>query len=187
MTKILTAPNLILRQVSTPITAQERHLKRVLDQLTQTLSYSDIGVGLAAPQIGINWRILALKLAPDNQVECYLNPKIVKTSTNKSRRSRDQKKDDLEGCLSLPKIYAPVLRYEWVEITYQKFENGALIDKTCRLQQFAARVFQHEYDHLDGILFLDKALAENAPLYYEKNGDLETITSAQLKEILPNF
>ncbi|MDO5561716.1 MAG: peptide deformylase [bacterium] len=187
MMKIITAPNVVLRQVSTPVNTQERHLQRLLDQLQQTLSHSDIGVGLAAPQIGVNLRVLALKLTPANQVVCYLNPQITQTSTDKTLRSREQKKDDLEGCLSLPKIYAPVPRYEWINVTYQQLENGKLVDKSERFSQFAARVFQHEYDHLDGILFLDRALDAGTSLYYEKNGELTEIDRQQLQKILPNF
>lgn len=185
--KIITAPNVILRQTSTPISAQERHLQRLLDQLEQTLNHSDIGVGLAAPQIGVNLRVLALKLAPTNQVVCYLNPQITQTSTNKTLQTHEQKKDGLEGCLSLPKIYAPVPRYEWINVTYQQLENGKLVDKSERFSQFAARVFQHEYDHLDGILFLDRALAAKTNLYYEKNGELVEIDRQQLQKILPSF
>ncbi len=182
--KIISVPNPVLRQISQPITLKIKHLRRLLDEVGHTLMKNDIGVGLAAPQIGRSYRFLATKLPNENkqpELKYYLNPIITAHSQEKTLRSRSNKSDDFEGCLSIPKVYAPVYRYTWLELTYQELDNGKLVTKKIHLEGYPARVLQHELDHLDGILFTDRALADNLPLYYQddKRGDLKPLTQAE--------
>lgn len=187
--KILTVPNVTLRQTSQTVTGQERHLSRFIDQVLHSLDKSAIGVGLAAPQLGLNYRLLATKLplsptSPQKPVlTYYLNPTIITHSQEKATRGSQKKTDDLEGCLSVPNIYAPILRYVWIELAYQQLENNQLVDKKIKLTDFAARVLQHEIDHLDGILFVDHMLAQNQPLFQDINGQLKEITREKFYQI----
>lgn len=182
--KIISVPHPVLRQISQPVTLEIKHLRRLLDDVGHTLMNNNIGVGLAAPQIGYSYRFLATKLPSEKnqpQLKYYLNPIIVAHSQEKTLRSRNDKNDDYEGCLSIPKVYAPVYRYTWLELTYQELSRGELIMKQTRLEGYPARVLQHELDHLDGILFTDRALADNLPLYYQsgKREDLQPLTQTE--------
>jgi peptide deformylase len=97
------------------------------------------GIGLAAPQCGINKRLFIMGNL-DKLVAC-INPEIV---------SGEGEVKDLEGCLSFPGLWLRVNRYEKVNVKYQN-TRGETIELT--LDGLAARVFQHEYDHLDGVCF----------------------------------
>lgn len=122
--------------------------------------YNANGVGLAAPQVGKNIRLFIVDASPfseDNQLEesernklfgfkkVFINPKIVWSSTKKCNFN--------EGCLSIPDIREDVSRDDEIEIHFQdeKFSN-----KKLKLDGLCARVVQHEYDHIEGILFTDK-------------------------------
>mgnify|MGYP001570000385 FL=1 len=103
------------------------------------------GVGLSAPQIGKNIRLIVLN-TKDGQLN-LLNPELIKKSWGKNW--------DSEGCLSLPGIYGKVKRHK--KVTCQYFnEIGEKL--TLNTKGLFARVIQHEIDHLDGILFIDKAI-----------------------------
>ena len=80
-----------------------------------------------------------------------------------------------------PKFTLQFIVYTWVELTYQQLINGELVTKKTRLEGYPARVLQHELDHLDGILFTDRALADNLPLYYQngKREDLQPLTQTE--------
>lgn len=122
------------------------------------------GLGLAAPQVGVNERVFVMRLLRDNLqnetdetvaeeskplnytiLEC-INPEIISMSEDMVIGE--------EGCLSLPKLYKNVPRAR--EITV-KFEDGKGKQQILTLENMNARIFQHEYDHLDGILFIDRA------------------------------
>lgn len=111
--------------------------------------YADKGVGLAAPQVGINKRLMVYN--PTGKSSSFLsqvvmvNPKIVDCS--------DKQVVALEGCLSFPGIAAKVRRHEWVRV--EAFKPGGKKIK-LKLEGWQARIFQHEYDHLDGIVFIDR-------------------------------
>lgn len=186
--KIISVPNPVLRQISAPVTLQIKHLRRLLDEVGHTLMNNDIGVGLAAPQIGYSYRFLATKLPGTKgrpELKYYLNPVITAHSQEKTLRSRSDKNDDFEGCLSIPKVYAPVYRFFWLDLDYQELSNGELIAKKAHFEGYPARVIQHELDHLDGILFIDRALADNLPLYYQdgKKDDLQPLTQQEFKAL----
>jgi peptide deformylase len=190
MNPIITVPNLSLRQPSTPITTINRHLLRLLRELEINLAKKAIGVGLAAPQIGVNHRVLAIHLPTHSQNSKYhyfINPQITKKSSQLTLGS-EQNKHDLEGCLSIPKIFAPIYRPVWLDLSYFTIKDNQLVPHTLHLTDFAARTLAHEYDHLDGVLFTDHALRQHQPLYHENNqGELEEITPAALFKLFGKF
>ena len=186
--KIITVPHQLLRQRATPVTTVNRQLHRLLTDLQATLSRSDIGVGLAAPQIGSNWRLFALNLPKESNKEIpeyryFINPTITKYDQKTAFGTDPKGQPDLEGCLSIPQIYAPVRRAVSIDVTYQILDDNQLVTKKEHLQDFSARVFQHEYDHLDGRLFTDLALEQHTQLYLDVDDKLEKITPDELFEI----
>lgn len=145
--------NPILRAVSEIIKPNELSLYKWLAEamVKHIKNPKNGGVGLAAPQIGVNKRLIAVSLMKDYEDENFrtiamINPIITKKS--------DEKCTDKEWCLSLPGLTWPVERpksitVEFLDIAGRKFQ--------LNLSNLAARIVQHEIDHLDGILFVDKS------------------------------
>jgi peptide deformylase len=112
------------------------------------------GVGIAAPQVGINRNVfLFMRLdLPDTPIVVVVNPSIINHPDETVCFERD-------GCLSIPDLRGNSVRYPWVEVAYYN-ENGTLVREKLeghsRAGNFSAVIFQHEYDHLQGILFIDK-------------------------------
>ena len=131
-----------LRQPAKPVEAVTPEIAQMLDDMMETM-YQEVGVGLAATQVGIGLRMLVLDEGT-GVGRTYVNPRIV---------DQGGEEVDEEGCLSLPGIYADVARAAWVVVEAQD-RTGAPIHQ--RASGFPARVLQHEIDHLDGILFIDR-------------------------------
>lgn len=172
--KIITAPHPSLRQIAKPIEKLDKKLIKQLKQVGETLQKTKKpqGVGLAAPQTNIGRRFFFTWLEPKTgaplQLRHFINPKIIDQSSRQIfGTSAADKENREEGCLSIPGIYGPIPRAESVKVTYLVLENNQLVEKTEVLTNFAARVFQHELDHLDGILFIDYSLRLDLPLYQE--------------------
>ena len=150
---ILTADNPLLRQKSKKVTRFGDALEELVRDLQETL-HAAHGMGLAAPQIGVLQRIFVVELAEEYDesgtlvapLECYVlvNPEIV--------RMRGQEEME-EGCLSVPGYRGLVNRATEVTIKGQTVHGKPL---RIRAEDDLAHVFQHEYDHLDGILYLDR-------------------------------
>ncbi|MFW5888646.1 MAG: peptide deformylase [Patescibacteria group bacterium] len=144
--EIKTDPDPLLRKVSSPIdkdTISKEDFKQLCRDMIETMQKKD-GIGLAAPQIGKNIRIIAIN--GDNSPFCLINPEITKRSFAKKRAE--------EGCLSLPNIFGEVQRHKKINCVYLD-KNGK--KQKIQATDLTARVLQHEIDHLDGILFIDKA------------------------------
>ncbi|HEV8675070.1 MAG TPA: peptide deformylase [Methylomirabilota bacterium] len=131
-----------LRRRAEPVTAVTPEIESLLGDMGETM-YDQVGIGLAAPQIGIALRIFVLD-AGKGVTRAYFNPVIVEAGGTV--------RED-EGCLSLPGIFADVTRSEWVVIEAQDRQGAPIRQRATGL---LARVFQHEIDHLDGILFIDR-------------------------------
>ena len=146
MSKIITAGNPDLKRKALPVTAFDKKLKFIISDMKKTL-YEANGVGLAAPQINLNIRVF---VADDGEsgFEAYVNPvwEPVGNETNV----------DTEGCLSVPGYVGLVERYTTVRIKYQD-ARGKKKQKVAT--GLLARCIQHETDHLNGILFIEKATA----------------------------
>jgi peptide deformylase len=132
----------VLRRRAEPVRAVTPEIQGLLDDMIETM-YDQVGIGLAAPQVGIGLRLLVLEEG-GGVARAYLNPAIVAGGGQVTGE---------EGCLSLPGVFADVTRAEWVDVEAQD-RNGEPIRR--RASGLLARVFQHEIDHLDGILFIDR-------------------------------
>jgi peptide deformylase len=106
--------------------------------------YDNNGIGLAANQVGVPYRIFAMRAAPENFV-CF-NPKIVQPSEAEVVLE--------EGCLTYPGLYVKIKRSQHVRVRFQT-PNGDTLTK--QFTGMSARIFQHELDHLDGVIFYNKA------------------------------
>lgn len=148
------ADNSILRAVSGPIKTTELHKYRVLGEsmLTYIKNPKNNGIGLAAPQVGTNKRMVVVWLPKGQDDEEYpillmINPAIVKKSTETEVGE--------EGCLSLPNLRGNVARSLWVEAEWLDIKGKKM---RKMITGFGAKVIQHEIDHLDGVLISDKFL-----------------------------
>ena len=141
----------LLRKKAKPVDKDYEGLKEIIENMWETMYYSD-GVGLAAPQVGLSIRIFIVDASSgaDEEPELegfkkvFINPEIIETSGEEWIMN--------EGCLSLPEIREDVERPDVVRIKYfdENFEKHEE-----EYKGFAGRIIQHEYDHLDGILFID--------------------------------
>jgi peptide deformylase len=141
------APSLRERSVEvdpTDITTPE--FQAYLDKLTHTMIVKD-GVGIASPQVGINKRVIVVMM--NGKTECYINPEILKVS--------EAMIEDEEGCLSVPGIYGMVDRHKRIRVRATTRHGRT---QEFDLHAFPAIVFQHEIDHLNGVLFIDKMKKE---------------------------
>lgn len=131
---------------------QDQRIQKLIDNLIATVSHAN-GVGIAAPQVAEGDRLFVVASrpnpryphAPVMEPTAMINPQLLAHSTEVIK--------DWEGCLSIPGIRGSVPRYQAIEIEYTD-RNGKL--QKQELTDFVARIFQHEYDHLDGIVFLDR-------------------------------
>ena len=132
----------VLREKCTDVTEFDDALHILLQAMYETLEEAD-GIGLAAPQVGVDQRFFIVSL-PDGTKREFINPQITGTSVETNPYE--------EGCLSLPGVYHDVVRPSKVIISAQD-ANG--VPFTLKASGLLARVIQHEYDHLDGVLFID--------------------------------
>jgi peptide deformylase len=197
--KVISAPHPTLRRVANSVEKFDKRLIKFTERLKQQLllEKDPEGVGLAAPQVNKSWQIFIIRPsgrnrgqqdAKDNkrqkpeQLIAFINPQITAHSQNKILLKESE---HFEGCLSIPKIYGPVPRWEWVEIEYQKInQQGQVVKIKEKYQDFLARVIQHEYDHLQGILFTDHLLENDLPAYIIEQDQWVELED---REILANF
>ncbi len=171
--KIITIPQPILRTQAQEIQVVDKKLTQFIKDLEKTLfeKKNPRGVGLAAPQVATKWRIFSTQLPTEPQsdeykIRSFINPRITDHSDNHTF-GPDKKDPILEGCLSIPSFYGPVPRWEWVDLTYDYIDGNELKTTSEHFDEFAARVVQHENDHVDGILFIDYIVQYDLPLYKE--------------------
>ncbi|MCA0753942.1 peptide deformylase [Paenibacillus sp. N4] len=143
---IVKEPDPVLREVAKEVTKFNDNLKKLLKDMADTM-YDAEGVGLAAPQIGISKRVIVVDVGDENGLVEMVNPVIV-----------EQEGEQLgpEGCLSIPNLNGDVLRSERIVVKGQDSSGQPI---TVEARGYFARAFQHEVDHLNGILFTD--LAQN--------------------------
>lgn len=159
---IIAYGNPVLREVAKDITPDYPQLKALIANMYDTMNYAN-GVGLAAPQIGLPIRLFVVDTAPfaddDDLTEDERNflKNFKKTFINAKITEETGKNWNFnEGCLSIPGIREDVSRPEQITIT---FLDEDFNPQTLTLNGLAARVVQHEYDHIEGILFTDKLSA----------------------------
>jgi len=143
---LIILPDPILRQVSKPIERVDDELKRLTDDMLETM-YDAPGIGLAAIQIGVPRRMLVIDVSregEDKQPQVFINPEILKSSDERSVYE--------EGCLSIPDYYAEVERPATITLKYLDRDGKEL---TAEADGLLATCLQHEIDHLNGVLFID--------------------------------
>jgi len=133
----------VLRRRAVEITDVTPELHKTIADMVETM-YDEAGIGLAAPQIGISLRLMVVGHDERREPRALINPAIV---------DRGGEVTAEEGCLSIPGIFAPVTRSEWVDLEAKDVEGRPV---KIHGRGLLARVLQHEMDHLDGVLFIDR-------------------------------
>jgi peptide deformylase len=147
MVQIIDRKNPILRHKTKEVPYEmikTPEIQELIANMQTTLNGTPDGVGLAAPQVAASWRIFIVKTNEYSGV--FINPEVIKIS--------DSKFVGEEGCLSVRGVYGFINRAKSIKLKAYN-EHGKLFKE--RAKGFLARVFQHELDHLDGVLFIDKA------------------------------
>lgn len=169
----------ILKEKTKSVEQINGEIKQLVDDMFETMYDTGNGVGLAANQVGVSKSLFIVDISTNEKAETpivMINPIITSFS--------DDMVEDKEGCLSVPDLYEKVLRPNAIEVTYFDI-NGKEIQLAA--EGFLARVIQHEYDHLNGILFyekisqLRKTLAKNKLKKIEKG-----ITLPEYKMVMPD-
>jgi peptide deformylase len=158
--KIVELGDKILRAKAKPVSVKDIKTKKFENFCNDLIKTCDLnsGVGIASPQVGQSKRMFILwsrntkkrKNVPELGPLVIINPKIISTSKKILKA--------YEGCLSVPGIRGIVPRYESMEVEFINREGKKVKTK---FQKFPARIFQHEFDHLNGIVFLDRADSKN--------------------------
>jgi peptide deformylase len=141
------AGDVFLRTKSLPVRPGDPVVAHLIARMLKTVG-DEGGVGIAAPQVGVSRRVVLVKRLdrdPGKPMEAYLNPEIDEFS--------EDTVVDWEGCLSIPAGFGKVRRAESITVTY---DTPGGERKTERVSGFTARIFQHEIDHLEGVLFIDR-------------------------------
>ncbi|BBE29870.1 peptide deformylase [Tepiditoga spiralis] len=134
----------ILRKKAKEVVIFDENFKTIITDFFEKM-YKWDGVGLAAPQAGISLRFFVMDDGEENGKKAVINPEIL--------GFLGEDIDFEEGCLSIPNVYAHVIRKEGIKVRYQDVEGNVVEEE---LHGYTARVFQHETDHLNGILFTDR-------------------------------
>ena len=143
---LIILPDPILRQISTPIETMDREVKKLADDMLETM-YDAPGIGLVAIQIGVARRMLVLDVSKDGDDKMplvFINPEVVSASDARSVYE--------EGCLSIPDYYAEVERPAAISVKYLDRDGKEQLTEADGL---LATCLQHEIDHLNGVLFID--------------------------------
>lgn len=162
---IVKYPHPALRWESKPVLEIDDRLREVVRQMFE-LMYAANGIGLAANQVGLPWRLFVINPSGDrtktDEEYVFLNPEILR---------RKGSEEDEEGCLSLPELYGPVRRSTSLVVEAYDLEGQPF---RMDLEDFPARVVQHEYDHIDGVLFIDRMTDAQRRDHEAKLADFET-------------
>ena len=144
----------VLRRKANRVTSFDAALQRLIDDMVETMEKSD-GIGLAAPQVFVSRRVIVVRLPEEMAEEGEENAGVLFAVVNPEiARASEEMVDGIEGCLSIPGYAGKVLRHQEVTVKGQD-RHGKRI--RIKARGWLARVFQHEIDHLDGVLFIDRA------------------------------
>ncbi len=145
--EIRTYPDEVLRSKAEPVEAVDDEVRRLMDDLVETM-HSRVGIGLAAPQVGVSRRVIALHVKVDD-LDCPLtvlaNPEIIEATGETEFE---------EGCLSLPELLVHICRYRQLKVRGLDRDGKEV---TLEVDGLFAVALQHEIDHLDGKLIIDSA------------------------------
>lgn len=168
--KIITVPNPLLRQKSKKVAKVDKKIQKVIADLLETVKNASepSGLGLSAVQIGQPFRIFVARLDSARQAktkkdfEVFINPQAVKVSKETLKKVLQKEQQFFEGCLSVPQIYGFVDRPYQIKLEWQD-ETGKK-----HVRDFKNRFsvcLQHELDHLNGVLFIDRLLQQKGKIY----------------------
>lgn len=160
--EVLVYPDPTLKEISEDVTALTDEVKKTITDLLDTMEASSHSVGIAAPQIGKLFRIIAIDASKNKKCDnnhgkmIMINPEILKWEGIIQFR---------EGCMSVPDYTGNVNRARKIIVQYQdeNFEQKAL-----EAEEFEAVLIQHEIDHLDGVLFIDRVVSKRTDLFRRK-------------------
>lgn len=144
--EILLIPDPVLRQEAAPVEAFDHDLRSLVEDMIETM-HAAPGIGLAGPQVGVSSRVAVVDATAGEEPDSVLvlvNPVIEEVSGSEV---------DVEGCLSIPEITDKVERATQIEVSAQDVEGNRF---GLTAEGLTARAIQHEIDHLDGILFIDR-------------------------------
>jgi peptide deformylase len=155
--EIITPANPVLRQKARKVSTFSPELKTLTDDMIETMRVAP-GVGLAAPQIAIGLRIVVIEYADEpeegDETAEPVKPKLFRLINPEIVKASDELVSGAEGCLSIPGYAGDVMRHQWVHVKAQNLQGKPV---KIKADGWLARIFQHEIDHLDGVLFIDKA------------------------------
>jgi peptide deformylase len=150
--EIVYVPDPVLRRKAHKITTVDADVKALIEDMIETVRQAP-GVGLAAPQVGVSTRLIVVEYGDDADEEApkklyvVINPEIVESST-------EDMVTGIEGCLSIPGLVGEVERFNKIVVKgINRFGKPTKI----KVEGWLARIFQHEIDHLDGVLYTDRA------------------------------
>jgi len=178
MLKIVTVPANVLTQPTKPVVEVDDKIKKIVYEMEKVLTAQNDppGVGLAANQVGLDLSIFIIKTSEKAKIKVFINPKIItrtdlfKDSPKKVRPYK--KKVKLEGCLSIPRVWSPVKRSDRVFLNFQDLTGK---EHLKWFTGFEAIIIQHEVDHLNGIVFTQRAVEQKGQLFREENEELVKI------------
>lgn len=148
---IVTFPQSVLRLKAKPVKIFDKDFQELVDNMLETMRHAP-GVGLAAPQVGESIQLVVVEFGDEEdetvpkKVTVLVNPEIVKTS--------DKVVTDIEACLSVPDLAGEVERFEKITV---KAQDRFGQHRKLTVNGWLARIFQHEIDHLNGVLYIDRA------------------------------
>jgi peptide deformylase len=135
----------LLRKKSRPVDEITPRIIKLLDDMADTMYFENRGIGIAAPQVGVLRRVFVVDVGDEHGKIEFINPEILETAGSQT---------DNEGCLSVPGKTCPVTRAEYVKVKALDRDGNEF---TIEGEGLLARCILHEYDHLEGILFIDKS------------------------------
>lgn len=148
--EIITVPDKVLKQKARKVTDFGKELQTLIDDMVETMREAP-GVGLAAPQVNVLQRVIAIEFGDEEDEE--VPPKLYTVVNPEIVRASEETVMGIEGCLSIPELVGEVERSESVTV---KGQNRRGQNMKLKVSGWLARIFQHEIDHLDGVLFTDR-------------------------------
>ncbi len=161
---LVRAPQDVLSNPAKPALLFDKKLRRLIQNMKDTLASADNpkGVGLAAVQIGVPLKVFITRPKARGKMDVFINPEILTFSDDEYAHDDESK---MEGCLSIPNVWGMVKRHSTVTLSWQD-EKGDKHEET--FDGFMATIIQHETDHLDGKVFIERVLEQKGKLYESK-------------------
>lgn len=168
MKPIVKIPEKVLTAPAKSVTSFDKKTLSMVADMKHALMHAakPKGVGLAAPQIGLPYRIFITRPAEKSGIRTFINPEIVKMS-QKTTEGVPERENKLEGCLSIPNIWGHVKRAESLTLRYQD-EHGNVHEE--KFSGFLATIIQHETDHTNGVLFPMRVIEQHGNLFQITTG-----------------